>query len=65
MEIEDNEKLKATSISNYKKLDADATVGRFFWYLKQNKFIAYYDHTMHCLAVELPKEELPYPSLDC
>lgn len=56
-EFEDIEKLKATLISNYKGLDTEATVDRFVDMLKEKKFTAYYDDTMQCLAVVLPKDE--------
>ncbi|KAM0453455.1 hypothetical protein ACHAO4_005048 [Trichoderma viride] len=56
-EFEDIEKLKATLISNYTGLDTEATVDRFVDMLKEKKFTAYYDDTMQCLAVVLPKNE--------
>lgn len=54
-EFDDIEKLKATLISNYKGLDAEAMVNRFIYTLKEKKFTAYYDDAMQCLAIIIPK----------
>ncbi|KAH6603836.1 N-acetyl-gamma-glutamyl-phosphate reductase [Trichoderma cornu-damae] len=56
-EFDDIEKLKATLISNYKGLDAEVIVRRFIDMLKEKKFTAYYDDTMQCLAIVMPKGE--------
>ncbi|KAH8122279.1 putative N-acetyl-glutamate semialdehyde dehydrogenase, precursor [Trichoderma asperelloides] len=56
-EFNDIEKLKATLISNYKGLDAEAVVDRFIDTLKEKKFTAYYDDAMQCLAIIMPKGE--------
>ncbi|KAL9480217.1 hypothetical protein ACSS6W_005003 [Trichoderma asperelloides] len=56
-EFNDIEKLKATLISNYNGLDAEAVVDRFIDTPKEKKFTAYYDDVMQCLAIIMPKSE--------
>ncbi|UKZ90578.1 Protein arg-6, mitochondrial [Trichoderma asperellum] len=56
-EFNDIEKLKATLVSNYKGLDAEAVVDRFIDTLKEKKFTAYCDDAMQCLAIIMPKGE--------
>lgn len=53
----DIEKLKEALLRGREGLDAEAAVDRFIDLLKEKPFTAYYDDTMQCLAIIMPKGE--------
>lgn len=56
-DFEDLAKIKETLVRDREGLDAEATVDRFIDQLRGNKFTAYFDDAMQCLAVVMPPTE--------